>query len=123
LSYLYNIDILDMSWSFVVQNLGTQSSCSVMIVVMRCTVQCPSADDNEDDVADDMEVFNDCDEQVPVVRPIPQSYMIRPPADTRPFPADTATSRAQPPPSYSDGKSESEHTVFQFGCNLCAYDL
>jgi len=77
---------------------------------MCCAVQtCQSADDNEDDIDNDMEVFNDCDEQVPVVRPIPQSYMIRPPTDTRPFPADTAISLALPP---SSGDGKLEHAVF-----------
>jgi len=67
------------------------------------TVQCASGDDNDNEADDDMEAFNDCDEQVPVVRPIPQSYMIRPPADTRAFLSDNSTSRAQPP-AYADGK-------------------
>jgi len=74
-----------------------------------CTVRCPSVDDHQDGVDDDdLEVFDDGDEQVPVVRPIPQSYMIRPPNDTRPFPADTAASRAQPLTS-GDGKLNAQH--------------
>jgi len=76
--------------------------------MLRCTVQCASVDDHEDDIDDDdLEVFDDCDEQVPVVRPIAQSYMIRPPNDARPFPADTAASRPQPLTA-SDGKRETE---------------
>jgi len=71
--------------------------------LIDCAVQCQSADDNEDDVDDDVEVFNDCDEEVPVVRLIPQTYMTRPPTNTEPFPSDTATSRAQPPTT-ADGK-------------------
>jgi len=63
-------------------------------------VQCQSADDNEYDDDDDDGVFNDCDEQMPVVRLIPQSYMTRPPNNTAAFPSDTA---AQPPTS-TDGK-------------------
>jgi len=70
-------------------------------------VQCASADDNDNDVTDDVneEVFDDCDEQVPVVRPIPQSYMIIPASDTRTFPADTAAAASRVhPPSSGDGK-------------------
>jgi len=91
-------------------------SVLMSVVMICCTVQCASTDDNEDDVDDDVEVFNDCDEQVPVVRPIPQSYMIRPPTDSRPFPADTATSRDHPPTS-GDGKLEAQHAIFWFGYN------
>jgi len=69
-------------------------------------VQCPSVDDRDDDVDDDLEVFDD--EQVPVVRPIPQSYMIRPLDDARPFPSDTAASRA-PPLTSGDGKLKPQH--------------
>ena len=90
---------------------------AVMMLALLRTVQCTSGDDNENDVDDDMEMFNDCDEQVPVVRPIPQSYMIRPPADTRAFPADTAASRAHPP-AYADGKYEPERAAFWFHCRI-----
>jgi len=96
--------------SFVNENLSAAGLCGVLTVVMLCAVQCPSGEDKDDDVDDDVDVFNDCDQQVPVVRPIPQSYMIRPPTDTRPFPADTATSRALPP-SYGDGKLQPEHAT------------
>jgi len=87
-----------------------------------CTVQCPSADDNEDAVDDDGEVFNDYDEQVPVVRLIPQSYMTRPPVNTPPFPTDTATSRVQPPTS-GDGKLKPDRVEFQYMQSSIDYDL
>jgi len=80
------------------------------------TVQCGSVDDQDVDMDDDddLEVFNDddegCDEQVPVVRPIPQSYMIRPPnndATRSMFPADTTAFSAQPLTA-GDGKTKAD---------------
>jgi len=70
-------------------------------------VQCQSAED--DDVAPSSDYD---DEQVPVVRLIPQTYMTRQaPANTPAFPADTAaTSRATQPPTPADGRLNTDYS-------------